>query len=262
MQSQRDIREMLVILQREQEGRRQDFLMTIESLVTSRPSPVGGCVTLIDATGHQHPISVNFCTSFEQFNEMLKVLLKCNSVEARVQRRYMESGQYDLCIDEGTQVTQLTSKEWPRLEPGTKVVMNVIIEQQSSFFDISYKCLCGAVNTLSVDSIIRPLERQAGSSNDCQKCGRRFQISREKRSTDIRSPDIDSDHTTDAETDLIRNVHIKQSEFPTQVHGPNEQRVKCMWNGCNRVMSRGSIVRHVREVHCRIRRSQRLRQGI
>ncbi|KAG2064133.1 hypothetical protein BDR04DRAFT_1110573 [Suillus decipiens] len=211
MQSQRDIREMLVILQREQEGRRQDFLMTIESLVTSRPSSVGGCVTLIDATGHQHPISVNFCTSFEQFNEMLKVLLKCNSVEARVQRRYMESGQYDLCIDEGTQVTQLTSNEWPRLEPGTKVVMNVIIEQQSSFFDISYKCLCGAVNTLSVDSITRSLERQAGSSNDCRKCARRFQISREKRSTNIRSPDIDFDHTTDAETDLIRNFHIKQS---------------------------------------------------
>jgi hypothetical protein len=76
MQSQRDIREVLVILQREQEDR-QNFLMTIESLVTRGHYPVGptatqligtatrGCVTLIDATGHQHPISVDFCTSFE-----------------------------------------------------------------------------------------------------------------------------------------------------------------------------------------------------
>jgi hypothetical protein len=75
MQSQRDIREVLAILQREQEDR-QNFLMTIECLVTRRQS-VGptatqligtatrGCVTLIDATGHQHPISVDFCTSFE-----------------------------------------------------------------------------------------------------------------------------------------------------------------------------------------------------
>jgi hypothetical protein len=76
MQSQRYIREVLVILQREQEDR-QNFLMTIENLVTRGQYPVGptatqlirtatrGCVTLIDATGHQHPVSVNFCTSFE-----------------------------------------------------------------------------------------------------------------------------------------------------------------------------------------------------
>ncbi|KAG1860896.1 hypothetical protein F4604DRAFT_1929959 [Suillus subluteus] len=66
---------------------------------------------LIDATGHRHSISVNFCTSFEQFNSMLKVLFKCNSIEARIQRRYIESEQYDLSIDEGTQVTQLASNE-------------------------------------------------------------------------------------------------------------------------------------------------------
>jgi hypothetical protein len=76
MQSQRDTREVLVILQREQEDR-QNLLMRIESLVAREYSSVGptatqligtatrGCVTLIDATGHQHPISVNFCTSFE-----------------------------------------------------------------------------------------------------------------------------------------------------------------------------------------------------
>jgi hypothetical protein len=76
MQSQRDMCEVLVILQREQEDR-QNFLMTIENLVTRQHSSVGptatqligtatrGCVTLIDATGHQHPISVDFCTSFE-----------------------------------------------------------------------------------------------------------------------------------------------------------------------------------------------------
>ncbi|KIK37111.1 hypothetical protein CY34DRAFT_93307 [Suillus luteus UH-Slu-Lm8-n1] len=173
MQSQRDMREVLVILQREQEDR-QNFLMTIENLVTRQHSSVGptatqligtatrGCVTLIDATGHQHPISVDFCTSFEQFNEMLKVLFKCNSIKAQIQRRYMESGHYDLCIDEGTQVTQLTCNEWSKLEAGTKVVMRIIIQQQTT----SYGCPCGAVNTLGIGSVTYSFERQAGCSID------------------------------------------------------------------------------------------------
>lgn len=226
MQSQRDIREVLVILQREQEDR-QNFLMTIESLVTRQHSSVGptatqligtatrGCVTLIDATGHQHPISVDFCTSFEQFNEMLKVLFKCNSIEAQIQRLFMKRGQYDLCIDEGTQVTRLTSNEWSRLEVGTKVVMRIIIQQHTtSSSGVSYECPCGTVNTLGVGSIMYSFERQAGCSINCRKCGRRFQISRvssrEGRGTVARMSRIDSGRVTDAKN-LIRNFHVQQT---------------------------------------------------
>jgi hypothetical protein len=66
MQSQRDIHEVLVILQREPEDR-QNFLMTIENLVTRGQYPAGptatqligtathGCVTPIDATERHHP---------------------------------------------------------------------------------------------------------------------------------------------------------------------------------------------------------------
>ncbi|KAG1778196.1 hypothetical protein EV702DRAFT_1196615 [Suillus placidus] len=265
MQSQRDIRE---VLQREQEDR-QSFLMTIESLVTRAQSSVGptatqligtatrGCVTLIDATGHQHPIPVNFCTSYEQFNEMLKVLFKCNSIEAQIQRRYMESGQYDLCIDEGTQVTRLTSNEWSRLEVGMKVVMRIIIEQQTtSSSGVSYKCPCGAANTLGGGSIMYSLERQAGSSIDCRKCGRRFQISRvssrEKQSTSTRSSSkVDSDHTTDAGMDLIRNFHVQQSEI-SLVHSL-AGKFQCLWGGprldCNRLFFRYELPAHFREFH-------------
>jgi hypothetical protein len=98
---------------------------------------------------------------------MLKALFKCNSIEAQMQRRYMESGQYDLCIDEGTQVTRLTSNEWSTLEAGTKVVMRVIIQQRTTpSSGYSYRCSCGAVNPLGVGSIMYSLERQAGSSID------------------------------------------------------------------------------------------------
>ena len=98
---------------------------------------------------------------------MLKVLFQCNSIEAQIQRQYMENGQYDLCIDEGTQVTRLTSNEWSRLGAGTTVVMRVIIQQQmTSSSKVSYKCSCGAVNPLGVGSIMYSLERQAGCSID------------------------------------------------------------------------------------------------
>ncbi|KAG2739604.1 hypothetical protein P692DRAFT_20755209 [Suillus brevipes Sb2] len=43
--------------------------------------------------------------------------------------RYIEDGEYDLCIDEGTQVTPLTSNRWSSIEPGTKIVMRIIIQQ-------------------------------------------------------------------------------------------------------------------------------------
>lgn len=294
MQSQRDIREVLVILQREREDR-QNLLMTIESLVTRGQTATRGCVTLIDATGHQHPIPMDFCTSFEQFNEMLKVLFKCNSIEARVQRRYTENGQYDLAIDEGTQVTQLTSNEWSRLEVGTKVVMRIIIRQQTtSYSEVSNRCPCGAVNTPRVESIIYSPERQAGSSIDCRKCKRRFQISRvsdfhAKRSTCTRSPGINRDRTTGI--DLIRNFHIQQSEvkffrhhdelfqcmwigqsglrcnsimdaYNVSVHlreahmnhGLDETGVLCSWNSCNHKMMMGYLVRHVREIHAAIKK--------
>jgi hypothetical protein len=34
-----------------------------------------GCVTLVDATGHEHPISVTFCTSFQVCLLSVKFLL-------------------------------------------------------------------------------------------------------------------------------------------------------------------------------------------
>ncbi|KAG2127125.1 hypothetical protein DEU56DRAFT_821298 [Suillus clintonianus] len=226
MQSQRDIREVLVILQRERDDR-QKLLMTIENLVTHGQFSLGptatqligtatrGCVTLIDATDCRHPISVNFCTSFEQFNEMLKALFKCNSAEAQIQRRYMESGKYDLCIDEGPRVTQLTSHQWSRLEAGTTIVMRVIIEQQmSSSSQVSYECPCGAMNTLGIESMMYSFGRQADCSIDCRTCKRRFQVSRVPSNPDrIALPsDIDSDAAPDTEMDLIRNFHVRQTE--------------------------------------------------
>jgi hypothetical protein len=88
---------------------------------------------------------------------MLRVLFQRESdaIDAQIQRRYIEKGEYDLCIDEGMQVTLLTSHEWSSIEAGTKIVMRVTIEQQiTPFSQIDYIChFCGAVNRLGVRSV-------------------------------------------------------------------------------------------------------------
>ncbi|KAG9312862.1 hypothetical protein JVU11DRAFT_6295 [Chiua virens] len=72
-------------------------------------------VTLIDASGREHIIPKEYTTSLEQFQIMLGVIFRGTFPGVRIQKQYFEAGKYDLCIDQGTQVVQLTSNatEWP-----------------------------------------------------------------------------------------------------------------------------------------------------
>jgi hypothetical protein len=86
----------------------------------------------------------------QQLKDMLPVLLTLGRSGASVQRRYIESGKFDFCIDDGKRVAQVTSgsNEWPNIEAGTKVVMRVVFEQETEF-SATYTChLCGAPNNL------------------------------------------------------------------------------------------------------------------
>ena len=81
----------------------------------------------------------------------------------------MEEGWYDLCIDEGTQVIQLTSEfdGWSRMEAGTTIVMRVVIEQQTTPFEGRYQChCCGTWNDFDLGSISHSLEHQTDISID------------------------------------------------------------------------------------------------
>ncbi|KAG2117552.1 hypothetical protein BD769DRAFT_1672593 [Suillus cothurnatus] len=219
IQSQRDTHEALAILRKEKEDR-QKFLVLIESMVMRGQSSMGpsaahlaGTVTLVDATGHHHAISVNFCTSYQQLNDMLPVLFKRDAIEAQIQRRYIEEGKYDLCIDEGTQVTTLTSDKWSSIEPGTKLVMRVTIQQKTrSGVDVDYKChFCGAVNRLGIRSVeYYGSKRQNVCSTDCRECQRRFHITRDKNKEGTLPPISDSNHASGDKTLLIRNFHVEQ----------------------------------------------------
>ncbi|OAX35167.1 hypothetical protein K503DRAFT_392781, partial [Rhizopogon vinicolor AM-OR11-026] len=102
MQMQNDVREVLMRVQKLECSAGQGATQLTKTIAL-------GFVTLVDATGYKHHLMVNHCAPFQQLNMMVAVLLECDSIEAQIQKRYMEKGQYDLCIDEGTHVTKLTS---------------------------------------------------------------------------------------------------------------------------------------------------------
>ncbi|KAG1778697.1 hypothetical protein EV702DRAFT_1094718 [Suillus placidus] len=145
---------------------------------------------------------------------MLRVLFERDAIEAQIQRRYIEKGEYDLCIDKGTQVTPHTNHEWSSIEPGTKIVMRATIKQWTrSGSDVDYKCrFCGAVNLLGVRSVKYQFRSQGRTvcSTDCRECKRRFQITRGPPEQITRFSNSDSNHMTEAETLLIRNFHVQQ----------------------------------------------------
>ncbi|KAG0703342.1 hypothetical protein DFH29DRAFT_451544 [Suillus ampliporus] len=216
--------QLLAIQQAQQEH--QNLLMIRQSHVqsfvgltgTPMTSPVVfESLTLVDATGYEHSIPMMFCASFQQFDNMLRcVLFEGNSTAsaARIQKRFITNGQYDLCFDEGTQVARLTSGEWSRIGPGSKIVMRVIIEQQKKLTEVDYKCrVCGAINSLPIEAISYSLLQGAGCSIDCRVCKQRVYVSRRPQTArqSNQSSNIDSNVTTDAEMHLIQNFHVHQT---------------------------------------------------
>jgi DNA-directed RNA polymerase subunit RPC12/RpoP len=140
-------------------------------------------VTLIDATGREHPILVQCCASFEQLQAMLKVALGCGARDALVQKRYLDAGLYDLSIDKGAQVVQVTGEasRWPSIDAGTKLIMRVVFQQKQRSCKL-YRCqLCGASNSVDCRNPADWSGWLTERSIDCQECGGRFQILLEKK---------------------------------------------------------------------------------
>jgi hypothetical protein len=82
---------------------------------------------------------------------MLPVLIPLGRSGASVQRRYISSGKFDFCIDNGKRVKLLTSDSnvWQNMEAGTRVVMRLIFAEQRETISTTYEChLCGAWNEL------------------------------------------------------------------------------------------------------------------
>lgn len=182
MQSQCGTHELYMIFRRRQEGSQNiQQSSAVPSALHLAGAVVLGCVIFVDATGHNHTISSSLSVSFQHSNNMLRLLFGCDAIEAQIQKRYIE-GDYDLCINKGTQVTRLTSDKWSSIDPGTNIATRAILQYQGW-------TVC---------------------STDCRECKRRFQITHSRMEQSTRSSNSDTNHIADTEMRLIRNFHVQQ----------------------------------------------------
>ncbi|OJA13351.1 hypothetical protein AZE42_04513 [Rhizopogon vesiculosus] len=171
-----------------------------------------GYFTLVDATGRERHISVDFGTSYQQLNKLLEVLFVSDTMEAHIQRQYMGQGLYDLCIDKETQVTTLTSQheQWPRIEAGMKIVMRVIVEVPLPSPSARFQChSCGASN-YSMKGMGK------GWTVYCRECKRRYQISIGRRKSNAQQRTIGhrqaavNINAISTVMQLINNFHVRE----------------------------------------------------
>ncbi|KAF8954802.1 hypothetical protein BDZ97DRAFT_1765741 [Flammula alnicola] len=171
-----------------------------------------GFVNLMDATGREHPLTMNMARSFEQFNKALKVLFEPLTPHDRVLCKYMDIGAYDLSIDDGKERLQLMNQDtWSSaVQPGTTIVMSVVMVQLAH--GKKYQCpFCDFWNTLQ--------NNFGRSSIDCRSCKRCFHVTRPEQNSFRRDGnyDVESAAVSEEERELIRNLNLTQEwvHFPT-----------------------------------------------
>ncbi|KAI5992427.1 hypothetical protein EDD15DRAFT_2197011 [Pisolithus albus] len=174
---------------------------------------------VVDATGEEHRMLLDQCCSFDRLVAFLPgILSKCRPDKAHIQQWYINTGQYDFVIDNGTNVTQLTreSDVWSTIEAGTKIIMRVITTEVSRGFSASYRCHCGTWNKVKVDWVVLVDALKEGFTITCAYCERRFQITvtkgkRVSRKQGEQSQAEDHELTVE-EKSLLRNLLKKQVE--------------------------------------------------
>ena len=116
-------------------------------------------VILIDATGKRYEISMDFAKSYEVrvyfgcelrntsvndiqlFTKCISLLFDGDRMEAKIQRRYMEQGRFDLGIQQGNWVAPLFGEQnWSEVEPGTELLMRAMLSRYRKGPHGIYEC--------------------------------------------------------------------------------------------------------------------------
>jgi len=138
----------------------QKLIETIYTLSTQPIITFTG-VILVDATGRRREVPMDFAESYavycrllhnacltdiQIFTDAMRLFFKSDTLEARIQRRYMEEGNYDLCIDKTEEVAVIKGQpHWSQVQPGTTIIMRAVVTTQT--FTDQYTCpRCGAMN--------------------------------------------------------------------------------------------------------------------
>ncbi|KAI3605243.1 hypothetical protein WG66_013148 [Moniliophthora roreri] len=104
-------------------------------------------VTIRDAAGRRFPISTDILLQPESVGDYLKVLFQYPKEDGKqISRKLlalMELGQYSLSNVKDGQVIRLGNgkKKWPRVEPGSEIVMSAIVWQKKEDNNsVGYRC--------------------------------------------------------------------------------------------------------------------------
>ncbi|KAF9533535.1 hypothetical protein CPB83DRAFT_480152 [Crepidotus variabilis] len=169
-------------------------------------------INLIDASGQVIPISIECAISYESLVAVVKGVFKHDKLEFRIQRKYLDRGRYDFCIDRGHEVVVLGREtDWSIVQPGSTIVMRVDHIQLEGYFRAGqrkYKCPrpeCRGWNKREFTSI----------SVDCQGCHGRYQLTHALYSD---WPPVSRDGEIDLL--LLRIINVKESWGPG--YGTNE----------------------------------------
>ncbi|KAI5992243.1 hypothetical protein EDD15DRAFT_1045171 [Pisolithus albus] len=188
-------------------------MMTLEGRLPAAMAV--SCAVVVDATGEQHRMLLDQCCSFDRLHASLpSILSRSRPDRAHIQQWYIDRGQYDFVIDDGTNVTQLTRESdiWSTIEAGTKIVMRVITTEVSSQFSPRYKCRCGKWKKVETKQLAVVDASKDGFTITCSYCERRFQITVSRgglRNWGIKSQ-AEDDGPIVEEKYLIQNWWMKQ----------------------------------------------------
>ncbi|KIO06746.1 hypothetical protein M404DRAFT_998861, partial [Pisolithus tinctorius Marx 270] len=217
MQLQTELHDVTALIQTQlmQTQSIMQFVMALDA--THLPATIApGYVIMVDATGREHNMLLDQCSSFDRLLAFLPgILHQCRPDEAEIQQWYIDKGQYDIVIDDGTNVTQLTreSDVWSTIQPGTKIVMRIITAEVVRSFSARCRCRCGKWNDVKVDGATLMDALVHGYSITCGYCWRRFQITgtqeEEDRSWQGRRSQRRYDRRMNVAESLIRNFVVK-----------------------------------------------------
>lgn len=209
--------------------------------------PLTRTVVVVDATGEEHNMLLEHCCSFEQLRCFLPVLLgKCQPGKAHIQKWYIDRGDYDFVIDNGTSVVQLTRESaiWSIIQPGTRIVMRIIITEFSRRFPRVVQCHCGTWHEVEAEEA--ELSDGSNSTIMCYSCHRRFQITGKRVSAkQLEETQYTAGPTVETKN-LIRNF-LRKQVMEGVAKMPSDQLVACVV--CGEEWERNFLRTHFWEAH-------------
>ncbi|KAF8873204.1 hypothetical protein CPB84DRAFT_647864 [Gymnopilus junonius] len=149
-----------------------DFKVQLQKFMDSSTQlnpALSGVVKVIDPTGKEYSIPLDFCYSYEQFDKALLALFEGGTKRMKLMQSYVECGMIDFHFKKGNQGRRGERKKnsWDYMEAGMTIQMGLILQ---GCLGPSRRFKCPKCRLCVIDT-------GEDLSADCRYCEVRFQIS-------------------------------------------------------------------------------------